>query len=64
VGKGGVGLVVIRRSSGKLQKVAVITEVSMFRQNEKEIQQKVIETFTKEFSNQIKQLRRGVATWL
>lgn len=64
IGKGVVPLVVVRRSTGKLQKVAVITEASMFRQTMPTITRRVTERFEKEFSNQIKQLQRGRGEWL
>lgn len=64
VGTGGTPLVVIRRSTGKLQKVAVITEASMFKQQRDKVAEKVITQFKKEFANQIKQLTLKRATWL
>lgn len=64
IGTGGTPLVVIRRSTGKLQKVAVITEASMFKQQRDQVAEKVITQFRKEFANQIKQLTLKRATWL
>lgn len=62
--KSGVSLVVIRRSTGKLQKVSVITEVSMFKQQKKQIESVVIDAFRREFLRQLSWVSRGKATWL
>lgn len=64
IGKGNVPLVVIRRSSGKIHKVSVITEASMFKQQIDKVAEKVIEQFKKNWDNQFKQLASGYAKWL